>query len=69
MGKERTDMASVNTTRARCAQCGRELKNVPFNVKNVVCKDCYGLDRYRRVSSPLVEKQMEATLASEEETP
>lgn len=60
-------MGSASTTRARCSQCGRELKNVPFNVKNIVCKDCYGLERYRRTTSPLVEKQMEAATATEEE--
>ncbi len=60
-------MGSASTTRARCSQCGRELKNVPFNVKNIVCKDCYGLERYRRPPSPLAEKQMEAAIAAEEE--
>ncbi|MCS6861237.1 MAG: hypothetical protein NZT92_13045 [Abditibacteriales bacterium] len=60
-------MGLASTTRARCSQCGRELKNVPFNVKNIVCKDCYGVERYRRPSSPLVEKPIEATIAPEED--
>ncbi len=61
-------MRSTNTKRARCAQCGRELRTIPFlNVKNVVCKDCYGLDRYHRTSSPPVERQLEVTLTNEED--
>lgn len=35
-------------TRAHCGQCGRELRYVPFNLNNIMCRDCYGLDRYRK---------------------
>ncbi|NCO32317.1 MAG: hypothetical protein GW893_00410 [Armatimonadetes bacterium] len=41
-----------------CSQCKRELKHVVFsNVKNIVCKDCYGLDRYREVGGPAFEEE------------
>lgn len=33
---------------ARCAQCGREITSVPFDIPNVImCKDCYGDQYYR----------------------
>lgn len=35
-------------TRAHCGQCGRELRYVPFNLNNIMCRDCYGPDRYRK---------------------
>lgn len=35
-------------TRARCGQCGKELRHVPFTLNNIMCRECYGLERYRR---------------------
>lgn len=58
-------------TRARCGQCGRELRYVPFALNNIMCRDCYGLDRYRKSASPstwVPEKPIEATLTDEEST-
>jgi hypothetical protein len=56
--------------RARCGQCGRELRHVPFSLKNIMCRDCYGLDRYRR-STPTAtawvpEKPIEVAMTDEE---
>ena len=55
-------------TRAKCGQCGRELRHIPFMLNNVMCRDCYGLDRYRRTGaagwSP--EKPVEVALTDEE---
>jgi hypothetical protein len=58
-------------TRAKCGQCGKELRYVPFNLNNIMCRDCYGLDRYRRVSPAVavVEKPIEVTITDEEATP
>jgi hypothetical protein len=57
-------------TRAKCGQCGRELRYVPFALNNIMCRECYGLDRYRRgtqVSSTVVpDKPVEAVLTDEE---
>jgi len=35
-----------------CAWCGKPLPSLPFKLDNVVCKDCYGPDRYRRQTGP-----------------
>ncbi len=57
-------------TRAKCGQCGKELRYVPFSLNNIMCRDCYGLDRYRRpapaTSTP--EKPVEVTITDEEAT-
>ena len=56
-------------TRAKCGQCGRELRYVPFSLKNIMCRDCYGLDRYRRnIPSTAVvpEKPIEVSVSDEE---
>lgn len=36
---------------AKCNICGKALRHLPFAVANVTCRDCYGLDRYRRNES------------------
>jgi hypothetical protein len=38
--------------KAHCGQCGREMRFVPFSLSNLMCRSCYGLDRYRRPTSP-----------------
>jgi hypothetical protein len=35
-----------------CSQCGRQLHGVPFALANIVCRDCYGMDRYAPTSIP-----------------
>ncbi len=42
--------ALLAESRAHCGQCGRELRHVPFLLKNIMCRDCYGLERYRRTA-------------------
>lgn len=56
--------------RARCGQCGRELRYVPFALNNIMCRDCYGIDRYRRnmAASWVPEKPIEVAMADEEAT-
>jgi len=57
------------TPRARCGQCGRELRHVPFELKNIMCRDCYGLDRYRRTAPAnwtTPEKPIEVVVTDEE---
>lgn len=44
--------ALLAESRAHCGQCGRELRHVPFLLKNIMCRECYGLDRYRRTAPP-----------------
>ena len=33
---------------AKCAQCGKPMRTMPFMLKNITCRDCYGNERYRR---------------------
>lgn len=40
--------AKTPITRAKCGQCGKELRHVPFKLSNIMCRECYGLERYRR---------------------
>jgi hypothetical protein len=57
-------------TRAKCGQCGRELRYVPFALNNIMCRECYGLDRYRRgsqtTSTVVPDKPVEVVLTDEE---
>ncbi len=58
-------------TRAKCGQCGKELRYVPFALNNIMCRDCYGLDRYRR-TTPAVwtpEKPIEVAATDEDSAP
>lgn len=58
-------------TRAKCGQCGRELRYVPFALNNIMCRECYGLDRYRRntpATNIVVEKPIEVSITDEEAT-
>jgi hypothetical protein len=57
-------------TRAKCVQCGQELRYVPFALNNIMCRKCYGLDRYRRETpaSPPPEKPIETNVTDEEAT-
>lgn len=66
-----TGATAYQTTRAHCGQCGRELRHVPFDLKNIMCRDCYGLDRYRRnvpATWAAPEKPIEVVV-TDEETP
>jgi flavoprotein len=58
-------------TRAKCAQCGRELRYVPFALNNIMCRNCYGIDRYRRNAPATMvapEKPIEVAITDEEAT-
>ena len=57
-------------SRAQCGQCGRELRYVPFHLNNIMCRDCYGLDRYRRPAPAAwtPEKPVEVSMTDEEST-
>ena len=68
--KQFAERQPYQVTRARCGQCGRELRYVPFALNNIMCRDCYGIDRYRRsgpstwIAGP--EKPLEVALTDEE---
>ena len=44
--------APYQVTRARCAQCNSELRYVPFRLENIMCRDCYGSERYKKGGPP-----------------
>jgi flavoprotein len=61
--------APFQVTRAKCGQCGKELRYVPFSLNNIMCRDCYGLDRYRRTAPSNIapaEKPIEVPMTDEE---
>jgi len=41
----------------RCQNCGAVMESLPFKLDNVICKECYGLDRYRRQVGPRVKSE------------
>jgi len=59
---------TYTVTRAKCGQCGRELRFVPFMLNNIMCRECYGLDRYRRAATTswVPEKAIETNATDEE---
>ncbi len=67
--QQETTKTNYQTTRAKCGQCGRELRYVPFNLNNIMCRDCYGLDRYRKhapAAWTAPEKPVETVVTDEE---
>ena len=36
---------------AKFTQCGKTMRHMAMFLKNITCRDCYGLERYGRVSS------------------
>ena len=72
MSKKTLAPSTYQPTRAKCGQCGRELRYVPFNLNNIMCRDCYGLDRYRKHAPPTwvtPEKPVEAPVVEVETEP
>jgi late competence protein required for DNA uptake (superfamily II DNA/RNA helicase) len=46
--QENLTKARVPNARARCAQCGKSMRDMPIFLQNITCRDCYGLERYKR---------------------
>ncbi len=60
--------APFEPTRAKCVQCGKTLRAIPFALNNIVCKNCDGADRSRRVAPIAVTpEKLTETVALEEE--
>lgn len=55
-------------SRACCGQCGRHLRSVPFALNNIMCRECYGMDRYRLAAPTawMTERPVETALTDEE---
>lgn len=39
---------SFKTVENRCMVCGKPIHGLPFKIRNLLCKRCYGMDHYRR---------------------
>ncbi|HEX9997744.1 MAG TPA: hypothetical protein VGB45_11415 [Abditibacterium sp.] len=39
------------TDAAKCTQCGKTMRQMAMFLKNITCRDCYGLERYGRAPS------------------
>lgn len=40
--------AAPIVARAKCIQCGKNLRHMPMFLGNITCRDCYGAERYSR---------------------
>ncbi len=39
---------------AKCTQCGQVIRHMPMFLKNVTCRDCYGVERYKRGETSMI---------------
>ncbi len=39
---------------AKCTQCGHVIRHMPIFLKNVTCRDCYGVERYKRGETSMI---------------
>lgn len=39
---------------AKCTQCGNVIRHMPVFLQNITCRDCYGLDRYKRGETSMI---------------
>jgi len=61
-----TENPTYSPIRAKCGQCGKELRHVPFALNNIMCRECYGLERYRRGGGGMVAPERSAATVPEE---
>ena len=45
---------SKSATGAKCTQCGNIIRHMPMFLKNVTCRDCYGVERYKRGDTSMI---------------
>jgi hypothetical protein len=45
--------ATESNAAAKCTQCGKTMRHMPLFLKNITCRDCYGMERYRRGSTAM----------------
>lgn len=39
---------------AKCTQCGNVIRHMPVFLRNITCRDCYGLERYKRGETSMI---------------
>jgi hypothetical protein len=63
-------MPAVTVGKSYCSQCGRELKFVAFSrVRNIICRECYGPERYRPSGGPVFEDERQTEWLTREPEP
>jgi hypothetical protein len=53
---------------AKCTQCGKPMRSMPMFLKNITCRDCYGMERYRRGETSVVGADRKAASSPAEGT-
>lgn len=60
--------AAAPSARARCAQCGKSMRDMPIFLQKITCRDCYGQERYKRGETSMVSPERPAAVSPPEET-
>jgi len=45
---------TVSGACAKCTQCGNVIRHMPMFLRNITCRDCYGLERYKRGETSMI---------------
>ncbi|PQV63616.1 hypothetical protein B1R32_11082 [Abditibacterium utsteinense] len=45
---------TVSGAGAKCTQCGNIIRHMPIFLRNITCRDCYGLERYKRGETSMI---------------
>jgi hypothetical protein len=67
--QEKLTKTPVTSAHARCTQCGASMRHMPMFLKNITCRDCYGLDRYRRGDTTMPSAHRPLATPTPEEAP
>ncbi len=54
---------------AKCTQCGNVIRYMPVFLKNITCRDCYGLERYKRGETSMIGGGRKVPAPTTESTP
>jgi hypothetical protein len=60
--------ATESNAAAKCTQCGKTMRHMPLFLKNITCRDCYGMERYRRGSVVMPTDQPILAVPASDET-
>lgn len=44
-------LRKIKAVENNCRVCGKPIYGLPFRVYNLLCKDCYGAEHYRRIET------------------
>ena len=66
--QENLSRARVPNARARCTQCGKSMRDMPIFLQNITCRDCYGLERYKRGETSMTSAPLPEVVPTAEKT-